>query len=181
MKRAIDLHAIGEKIHFNDARERTNGARSEATLTLGPGNKGPGAHIHIGQEEGFKVLRGSMTMTVEGKEITLGPGDSAVVRSGEKHTFRNGSSKEGVDAEFWFAPALNCEWMLQSFGEAAMDKGGDWKYMPALPAVYALWRMRKEYRLAGMPFWLQDVMFGMGAFIARLTGAHKRWPLPKGL
>ncbi|MBK7945213.1 MAG: hypothetical protein IPJ85_07885 [Flavobacteriales bacterium] len=39
MKRAIHLHAIGERVQFNDARERTNGKRSEASLSLGPGNK----------------------------------------------------------------------------------------------------------------------------------------------
>jgi hypothetical protein len=53
-KRAIDLHAIGEKLEFNDARERTGGRRSEGILTLGPGNKGPMAHIHTRQVEGFR-------------------------------------------------------------------------------------------------------------------------------
>lgn len=181
MKRAIDLHAIGERIHFNDARERTNGARSEATLSLGPGNKGPGPHIHIGQEEGFKVLSGKLIVTIGKKEVTLGPGESAVVRSGEVHNFRNASSTERVEAEFWYEPALNIEWMLQSMGDTAMERGGDWNKVPVLSAIHLLWKMRREYRLGGMPFWLQDLIFGAGAGIARLTGAHKRWPLPQGL
>ncbi|MBL7939259.1 MAG: cupin domain-containing protein [Flavobacteriales bacterium] len=181
MKRPIDLHAIGERIQFNDARERSNGQRSEATLSLGPGNKGPGAHMHIGQEEGFKVLSGKLIVTIGKKEVTLGPGDNAVIRSGEAHNFRNASSTERVEAEFWYEPALHIEWMLQSMGEDAMARGGDWKKAPILTVIHALWKMRKEYRLAGMPFWLQDALFGTFAFIARLTGAHKRWPLPEGL
>jgi len=40
-KRAIDLHAIGEKIEFSDARERTRGRRSDGIITLGPGRDGP--------------------------------------------------------------------------------------------------------------------------------------------
>lgn len=181
MKRAIDLHAIGERIQFNDARERTNGRRSEATLSLGPGNKGPGAHMHIGQEEGFKVLSGKLIVTIGKKEVALGPGESAVIRSGEAHNFRNASSTERVEAEFWYEPALNIEWMLQSMGESAMDNGGDWKKAPILTVLHALWKMRREYRFAGMPFWLQDALIGFGALIARLSGAHKRWPLPEGL
>lgn len=181
MKRPIELHAIGERIQFNDARERTNGQRSEATLSLGPGNKGPGPHIHIDQEEGFKVVSGKLIVTIGKKEVTLGPGESAVIRSGEAHNFRNASSTERVEAEFWYEPALNIEWMLQSMGEGAMENGGDWNKMPVLPAMYIMWKMRKEYRLAGMPTWLQDALFGSFALIARLTGAHKRWPLPEGL
>ena len=181
MKRVIDLHAIGERIHFNDARERTNGRRSEATLSLGPGNKGPGPHIHIGQDEGFKVHSGKLVVTIGKKEVTLGPGESTVIRSGEAHNFRNASSTERVEAEFWYEPALNIEWMLQSMGESAMENGGDWKKMPVLPAMYLMWKLRREYRLAGMPYCLQDALFGIGAGIARLTGAHKRWPLPTDL
>ena len=53
--------------------------------------------------------------------------------------------------------------------------------MPVLPAMYVMWKLRREYRLAGMPYWLQDALFGIGAGIARLTGAHKRWPVPADL
>ena len=178
MKRTIDLHLIGERIQFNDARERTNGERSEATLSLGPGNKGPGPHIHIGQDEGFKVLSGKLVVTIGKKVVTLGPGESVVVHSGETHNFGNPSSTERVEAEFWYEPALHTEWMLQTMGEAAMDNGGDWKKVPPMSAIYLMWKMRKEYRFGGIPFWLQDALIGTAAGIARLTDAHKRWKLP---
>lgn len=181
MKRTIDLHAIGERIQFNDARERTNGKRSEATLSLGPGNKGPGAHIHIGQDEGFRVVSGKLVVTIGKKEVILGPGESTLIRSGEVHNFRNASATDRVEAEFWYEPALHVEWMLQSMGESAMEKGGDWKKVPVLSALHLLWKLRKEYRLGGMPYWLQDVIFGLSAGIARLTGTHKRWRLPEDL
>lgn len=181
MKRTIDLQAIGERMQFNDARERTNGKRSEATLSLGPGNKGPGPHIHIGQDEGFKVNSGTLIVTIGKKEVTLGPGQSAVIRSGEAHNFRNGSATERVEAEFWYEPALHIEWMLQSMGNTAMERGGDWNKVPPLAAMHLLWKMRKEYRLAGMPYWLQDALFGFASLLARLTGAHKRWTMPADL
>jgi hypothetical protein len=42
--------------------------------------------------------------------------------------------------------------------------------MPLLPAAYVFFLLRKEYRFAGMPFWLQDVMLGLLAGIAAITG-----------
>jgi hypothetical protein len=71
--------------------------------------------------------------------------------------------------------------MLQTMGEDAMANGGDWKNVSLLPAMYIMWKARKEYRIAGMPFWLQDIIFGIGAAVARLTGIHKKVNLPKGL
>lgn len=181
MKPVIDLHKIGEKLEFNDAREQTNGARSEAILTLGAGKKGPGAHIHTLQEEGFEVLSGQMIAVVNGKEIVVNAGETIVVKPGEAHTFRNGKADEALVAKFWYEPALNTEWMLQNLGEDAMKNGGDWDKMSVLPAMYIFYKLRREYRLAGMPYWLQDIIFGIGAGIAKLTGAGNKVSLPPSL
>lgn len=181
MKQVIDLHKIGEKIEFNDARERTNGRRSEGVVTLAPGKKGPGAHQHTLQTEGFEIISGQMIAKVNGLEIVANPGDTVIVQPGETHTFDNGSATEPLVAKFWYEPALNTEWMLQTMGEDAMKNGGDWDKMSLLPAMYIFYKMRREYRFAGMPAWLQDVLLGIGAGIARLTGAAKKVQLPESL
>jgi mannose-6-phosphate isomerase-like protein (cupin superfamily) len=177
-KHIIDLHAIGERLEFNEARERTGGERSEGIVTLGPGRMGPDAHIHTQQAEGFEVLSGTLVVEAGGRSVTLRSGESFVVASGERHTFRNGDAHTPVVASFWFEPALRTEWMLQSMGEWAMERGGDWKHVPLLPAAYMLFLMRKEYRLAGMPFWVQDVLFGALAGVAILTGQARRVQRP---
>lgn len=169
-KPVIDLHRIGEKLEFTDARERTRGGRSEGVVTLAPGRTGPGAHIHLGQIEGFEVLSGTLVIVSGGNTHSLQPGQSHVVPSGESHTFRNGNQHEPVVARFWYEPALHTEWMLQTMGEWAVARGGDWNNLPLLPASYLFFRMRSEYRFAGMPFWLQDVLLGFLAGIAVITG-----------
>ncbi|MBC7775297.1 MAG: cupin domain-containing protein [Phycisphaerae bacterium] len=181
MKQAIDLHKIGEKLEFNDARERSNGQRSEGIMTLGPGKKGPGAHKHTLQTEGFEVIGGQMVAVVNGKEIVANAGETIIVQPGESHTFVNGSATEPLVAKFWYEPALNTEWMLQTMGEDAMKNGGDWANMSLLPTMFMFYKLRYEYRFAGMPFWLQDVILGIGAGIAKLTGAAKKVPLPESL
>jgi mannose-6-phosphate isomerase-like protein (cupin superfamily) len=181
MKKPIDLYKIGEKIEFNDARERTNGQRSEAKLTIQPGKSGPPAHIHTKQIEGFEVTSGSMVIIINGKESVLKQGEQAIVKAGELHTFKNGSKTEVLEAKFWYEPALNIEWSLQVMGEDAMERGGDWNNVSLLPAMYVMYKLRNEYRLGGMPYWLQDVIFGIAAFFAKITGADKKFPLPDSL
>ena len=177
-KRAIDLHAIGERLEFNDARERTRGQRSEGILTLGPGRDGPGSHMHTQQVEGFDVLSGTLVVVAGGRSVTLRTGESLVVAPGEAHTFRNGDKTTPVVAKFWYEPALNIEWMLQRLGEWAMDRGGDWKKVPLLSGAYVMFRLRREYRLAGMPFWVQDVLFAVLAGVAYVTGHARRATYP---
>lgn len=181
LKRVIDLHKIGEKLAFNDARERTNGQRSEGILTVSPGSKGPGAHAHTKQLEGFEVLSGQMIAVVNGQEIIVNAGDSVIVQPNEDHTFKNGSQTEPLVAKFWYEPALNTEWMLQTMGEDAMKNGGDWAKVSLLPAMFMMYKLRHEYRIAGMPVWLQNILFGIGAGIAKLTGAAKKVTLPASL
>ncbi len=181
MKTPIDLYKIGEHLHFNDSRELTNGKRSEGILTVAPGKSGPPPHRHMLQEEGFEIISGEMIAKVEGKDVLLKAGKKIVVKQGESHTFKNGSSNEKLVARFWFEPALNMEWMLQTFGEEAMKRGGSWANAPVLQMLYCMYKMRKEYRIAGMPFGMQDVLFGFFAWLAEITGEAKKINLPDSL
>jgi mannose-6-phosphate isomerase-like protein (cupin superfamily) len=181
MKQIIDLHAIGEKLEFNDAREQTNGQRSEGLMTIAAGKKGPGAHKHMLQTEGFEVISGQMVAMVNGKKVIANAGETIIVQPGESHSFINGHADEPLVAKFWYEPALNTEWMLQTMGEDAMKNGGDWEKISLLPALFMFYKLRKEYRFAGMPYWLQDVIFGIGAGIAKMTGAAKKVSLPESL
>ncbi len=180
-KPVIDLWKIGEKLEFNDTRERTSGQRSEGIMTFGPGRKGPGAHAHTKQLEGFEVISGLMVAVVNGKEVMARAGDTIIVQANEDHSFINGSTTEPLVAKFWYEPALNTEWMLHTLGQDAMKNGGDWEKVSLLPAMYVMYKMRHEYRLSGIPVWLQNIVFGIGAAIAKWTGAAKKIQLPEGL
>lgn len=181
MKKPIDLYKIGEKLEFNDARERTNGQRSEGIMTFQPGKSGPPGHVHTKQLEGFEVISGQMIAHVNGKEVIANAGETILVQAGETHTFRNGSDTELLIAKFWYEPALHIEWLLQTMGEDAMKNGGDWEKVPFLKVVYMMYNMRNEYRLVGIPYWLQDVLFGFLAGIAKLTGISKKVTIPESL
>lgn len=181
MKTTIDLHAIGEKLEFTDARERTGGARSEGLLTLGPGRIGPPAHIHTLQVEGFEVVSGALVLISGHDTVTLRPGESHIVPAGTPHTFRNAEPDIPAVARFWFEPALDIEWMLQTMGEIAMARGGDWKKTPLTVVGCLMFKLRGQYRVAGIPFWAQDLLCGLLTGVAHLTGVARRVGSPSAL
>lgn len=49
----------------------------------------PVAHSHDAYEETIYGLRGTITFTVDGKTIDVGPGDTLVIRRGDVHKFAN--------------------------------------------------------------------------------------------
>lgn len=59
---------------------------------VGPGN-GPPMHLHRREDEAFFMLEGSLTFTVDGREITASAGDALSVPAGVGHTFRNDTDR----------------------------------------------------------------------------------------
>lgn len=63
---------------------------STMEFVQGPTAPVPPLHVHPTQEERYEVVSGTMIVTEDGTERTLGPGDSHVVPSGVPHTYRVG-------------------------------------------------------------------------------------------
>lgn len=62
-------------------------------LTLGPGEHIT-EHYHPYSEEFLHVVSGSLTMTMDGEPLTLGPGDSLLVPIGVRHRLVNTGDDE---------------------------------------------------------------------------------------
>jgi hypothetical protein len=56
---------------------------------------------------------------------------------------------------------------------SAIRAGGSWKDAPLLEVAYLMHQVRDEYRLAGMPVLVQDLLFGLLARVAVLLGKTK--------
>lgn len=70
------------------SHEETGGEYVEMEWSLPPGAFAPPPHRHPSQVEEYEVLDGSFEVMVDGHWRTLGPGDSASVPVGARHTFR---------------------------------------------------------------------------------------------
>jgi mannose-6-phosphate isomerase-like protein (cupin superfamily) len=72
----------------------------------------PPPHTHPAQVEEYEVIEGRFDVVVDGRWVSLGPGESASVPIGALHTFRN-SSGSTVRVRNWHRPALRFEEFIE--------------------------------------------------------------------
>ncbi len=171
--KTFELKKQGEKYTFLTTAADTNGERFEAEWTLTPGASGPPPHIHIKQVEWFEVISGSMIATVDKKEYSFEAGQSASVKAGQTHTLRNGSGTTPLVLRMWYEPVLHNEWFISEYAKAAIRNGGRWADIPLLEAGYILYEVRDEFRVGGIPIFLQDILFGVLAGLAKIMNKSK--------
>ncbi len=168
--RVLELQKQGEALLFPQDVTAPDGVLIGA-VRLAPGAKGPEPHAHMLQEETFTVTQGRLIVTIDGQEHVLEEGQSATVQLDQVHTFRNGHADRPMEAATRVEPALHFEWMLHEMATSAIRNGGEWKSLPMLEVGYMLHELRAEYRLAGIPLFIQRPLFALLHGLARLTGA----------
>ncbi|MER7760984.1 cupin domain-containing protein [Streptomyces sp. NPDC097619] len=84
----------------------TGGAYSLIEYSHAAGAPGPPPHVHEAHEEAFLVLRGELTLDVDGRTVRIGAGEYALVPRGAVHRPYNTGSEE-VRFLFITSPALD--------------------------------------------------------------------------
>jgi mannose-6-phosphate isomerase-like protein (cupin superfamily) len=148
-------------------------ARFESILDPG-GTNGGGelVHIHPKSDEYFEVKSGQLRVTVDGKSVILGPGESKVVAKGTPHSFAN--AYDGT-TEFIteFAPPQQYLRFFADFG-LICERHREWFSADGKPSIWLMALKLNAYKdhlyLAGPPVFLQKILFGILAFIARMKG-----------
>jgi len=79
---------------FKALAEQDDGDFSLMERTLPPGGRRPPPHRHINCSEGYFVLDGTVCVTVDGNELTVGQQEFVLVPRGTAHTFGNASERE---------------------------------------------------------------------------------------
>ncbi|AWN54182.1 cupin domain-containing protein [Methylobacterium sp. 17Sr1-1] len=130
-------------------------ARSDAThdaigiygMTLAPRSPGAGLHRHARLTEAFEVHEGALTLRLNDRDVTVGPGGFVLVRPGEPHAFAN-RGIEPVRFTLTFTPALRREGFFEGLAALATeDRLRDEGAMRALMAAY------DQEPLAGFAGW----------------------------
>ena len=86
------VDAAGDRYRFLAGTADTNGGYGLIEATVAPGG-GPPPHLHTREEEGFYVLEGDITIHVNGREFTAGPGAFVNMPRGSTHWFRNDTDR----------------------------------------------------------------------------------------
>jgi len=169
----LALEAQGETLVFFGEAD-SSAPSVEFEVRMAPAAMGPEAHLHPKQNERFAVVSGRMLATVDGVEHALGPGEEVLARAGQVHSFVNGSPDEPLVFRCTVEPALNFQWFLTESAKSAIRTGGGhWKKASLLEAAWILHQIPGEYRLAGMPAFVQNLLIGTLARTATALGRTK--------
>jgi len=88
----------------------------------------PFEHIHLNQDEVFKVAKGELRIIINGKEHIVGPGQSITVPKGQPHIAYN-NRPEVLESIVEYRPGLDNYKFFQCFGglltDNQMSKNGE--------------------------------------------------------
>ena len=83
---------VGDVYRFLATGDDTNGKYALFEALVGPGG-GPPPHVHSREEEGFYVLEGEISFTINGERVVATAGMFANMPVGTPHSFKNESNK----------------------------------------------------------------------------------------
>ena len=83
---------VGDVYRFLATGQDTNGKYAQWEALVPPGG-GPPPHVHGREEEGFYVLDGEVTFTVNGERVVATAGTFANMPVGTPHGFKNESDR----------------------------------------------------------------------------------------
>src|SRR5207245_7145029 len=86
------IAVVGDMYRFLAVGEDTNGKYALWEAIVPPGG-GPPLHVHSREEEGFYVLEGEITFTVNGERVVASAGMFANMPVGTPHSFKNEGSQ----------------------------------------------------------------------------------------
>lgn len=173
-----DDPASGDKIEVLETARENNGARLRYHFTIKQGGLKPALHIHEKQDEIFEVISGKLTYHLHGRLEVAGPGETIVLPQGLPHTHYNGEAKEPLVMIQTIAPALDAEWLIDSFLGLTSDgkiKNGKPDFLQVM--VWLKYYKAKTY-LANVPVGFQKFLSAILSPIGRLTGykaAYKKY------
>ena len=107
------IAVVGDIYRFLATGDDTNGKYALLEAIVPPGG-GPPPHVHSREEEGFFILEGEITFTINGERVVATAGMFANMPVGTPHSFKNESNRP-ANMLISLAPA-GLEKMLFEFG-----------------------------------------------------------------
>jgi mannose-6-phosphate isomerase-like protein (cupin superfamily) len=135
-----------------------------------------GPHWHPVLTESFVVKKGRMRFRVDGREFLLSPGESVTIRSGEVHRFWN-EGEESLVMMHEVRPPLRHREMFELWHRLDLKGKTNRQGVPTNPLALGLLWERQDGYIAGLPEYIQSIVFGGLARLARLVGYENRWAM----
>ncbi|HEX4107902.1 MAG TPA: cupin domain-containing protein [Solirubrobacteraceae bacterium] len=151
---------IGQAITFLTTAADSDGALLELEAVMAPGSSIP-PHVHVHQEERWRVLDGTATFKVDGRTVTAAAGDELAVPARTPHSFRNRTEDE-VRLRATLLPALRAEDLFTALFQLGAPGKVNRLGAPSPLATARLIRQFREefFYLAHFPVALQRLLAG---------------------
>lgn len=159
----------GSIYKFLETGKDTNGDRVTIQILLKEVGKVVPDHIHLVQDETFKVLKGQLSFIENGHKKILQVGEHIVLKSGVPHNHFN-ESTESVEYIQTIEPAYDIELFIVNYismVNAGKIKNGDPSF---LQKMVTLKYLDSPTLLAGVPIGTQKLMVNFFGPIARMLG-----------
>jgi quercetin dioxygenase-like cupin family protein len=83
-------------VHFSVEAEDSDGSVTVSRCDVPAGAGVPFAHSHDAFEETIYGIEGTVTFTIDGEGVDIGPGDAACIRRGQVHSFVAGEDDVSI-------------------------------------------------------------------------------------
>lgn len=120
-------------ISFSVEAEDSNGSVTVSRVDVEAGAGVPFAHSHDAFEETIHGVEGTVTFTIDGEDVDIGPGETVCIRRGQVHSFM--AAKDDVSFLAIASPGVFGRAYFQDMAEVfAAAAGGP----PELDAIHAV-------------------------------------------
>ncbi len=168
---------VGQNIKFLQTANDTGGKLLEMEASYRPFSKEPRPHYHPFQEEDFTIIKGQMTVRLEGKILLLNENDTLHIPANTIHSMWNNSGRAAV-INWKIQPALNTEQFFENASGLASDKKRSRRMRSLLQRSLLANRYSNVFRLSKPPFFIQKILFIVLTPFAWLVGyraSYKRY------
>jgi quercetin dioxygenase-like cupin family protein len=135
-----------------------------------PAGQGPPVHIHPRSHETFTVVRGSIVVHENGREVVLHAGETHTVRPGVPHGFASHGDREAVTRVTMDRPGRMAEF-LETYYELNRAGRTDAEGKPSFPQIAVTFgSLRADIRTVVAPWPAQLALFAALGPMGRLRG-----------
>ncbi|MFD2726502.1 cupin domain-containing protein [Hyunsoonleella rubra] len=159
----------GDTIEFLETSADTNGERVTMKVTLKSKGQTVDDHIHILQEETFKILSGRMTYFLDGQQHYLNAGEEVTLPKNEAHNHYN-TDDAPVEYIQTITPGIDVDLFIENLFGMINDRKVKEGKLPFLQAMVTGKYLESPSRLATIPLGIQNILMNTVGPLARLLG-----------
>ena len=170
----LENRHTGERLALRRV-ERGGETWLELNGSLPPHSEGPPMHVHFGEDEEGRVTSGTLSVTIDGRRLTVGSGESTFIRRGVSHRWWNGGD-DILTFEGYARPLVDLDRYLQAIFE--IMNAGPAGRPPLFYLAHAAMRHRDTQAVLLMPRLIQAVLFRIIVAAGTLLGRYRGndWP-----